>query len=83
MNKADLLNFCKLSIEETEIDCTEITEDTNFKSDLGFDSLQLTEFVMRVENEYGIEIPTSYLANVETVGDLIVSVMKMEGYDSL
>ena len=49
----------------------EITEDTNFKDDLGADSLDLFELVMAFEEEYGIEIPTEELEGIETVGDII------------
>lgn len=49
----------------------EITEDSNFKDDLGADSLDLFELVMALEEEYGIEIPSEDLENIATVGDVI------------
>jgi len=50
---------------------TEITETTSFKDDLGADSLDIFELVMALEEEYGIEIPSEDLENVNTVGDVI------------
>ena len=38
----------------------EITEETSFKDDLGADSLDLFELVMRCEEEYEIEFPSDF-----------------------
>ena len=48
-----------------------ITEETNFKDDLGADSLDLFELVMALEEEYSIEIPADDLTNLTTVGSVI------------
>ena len=48
-----------------------ITEDTSFKDDLGADSLDLFELIMGMEEEFGVEIPTDDLENIQTVGDVI------------
>lgn len=49
----------------------EITMDTNFKDDLGADSLDLFELVMALEEEYDVEIPSDDLTNINTVEDVI------------
>lgn len=49
----------------------EITEATSFKDDLGADSLDIFELVMALEEEFGVEIPSEDLENVQTVGDVI------------
>ena len=49
----------------------EITMDTNFKDDLGADSLDLSELVMALEEEYDVEIPSEDLTNINTVEDVI------------
>ena len=56
-----------------QFNCEEdsITEETNFKDDLGADSLDLFELVMALEEEYSIEIPADDLTNLTTVGDVI------------
>ena len=48
-----------------------ITEDTDFKDDLGADSLDLFEMVMALEEEYSIEIPADDLTEIHTVGDIL------------
>ena len=48
-----------------------ISEDTSFKDDLGADSLDLFELIMGMEEEFGVEIPTDDLENIQTVGDVI------------
>lgn len=50
---------------------TKITEETNFKDDLGADSLDLFELVMALEEEYNIEIDSNDLESMATVGDVI------------
>ena len=56
----------QLGVEEDQI-----TPDTSFKEDLGADSLDLFEMVMALEENYGIEIPTDDLGQLETVADVI------------
>lgn len=58
----------------------EITEASNFKEDLGADSLDLFELVMSMEEEFGVEIPSEDLENIATVGD-IIAYMKAKGVE--
>ena len=57
--------------EQLGVEEDEITLDTSFKEDLGADSLDLFEMVMALEENYGIEIPTDDLGQLETVADVI------------
>ncbi len=57
--------------EELNCDESEITAETNFKEDLGADSLDLFELVMALEEEYDIEIPAEELTELDTVGSVI------------
>ena len=61
----------KLVAENLGVDGADITEESSFKEDLGADSLYLFELVMALEDEYGIEIPTEYLEQIATVGDVM------------
>jgi acyl carrier protein len=47
-----------------------ISETSSFKEDLGVDSLDLFELVMELEEEFGIEIPSEDLENLNTIGDV-------------
>ena len=59
----------------------EITEETSFKDDLGADSLDLFELVMRCEEEYGIEFPSDDLENIKPVGD-VLNFIKAQGIEA-
>ena len=48
-----------------------ITEDTSFKDDLGADSLDLFEFVLAIEEQFDIELPSEELTELYTVGDFL------------
>ncbi len=58
------------------IEDTEITEETNFKDDLGVDSLDLLELVMAFEEEYNIELNPEELEDIQTVGDVMDFIKK-------
>ena len=57
--------------EQFNCEAESITEETNFKDDLGADSLDLFELVMGLEEEYSIEIPSEELEDIATVGDVM------------
>ena len=58
------------------IEDADITEDTNFKDDLGVDSLDLLELVMAFEEEYNIELNPEELEDIQTVGDVMEFIRK-------
>ena len=57
--------------EQLNLEGVTITEESSFKDDLKADSLDLFEMVMALEENYGIEIPTDDLGQLETVADVI------------
>ena len=67
--------------EQLNVNESEIKAESNFKDDLGADSLDLFELVMAFEEEYGIEIPSEDLEKISTVGD-IVEYMKSKGVEA-
>ena len=56
---------------ELGIETDDITLDTDFKEDLGADSLDLFELVINLEDEYNLEIPAEELEKISTVGQFI------------
>ena len=48
------------------------------KKDLGADSLDILQLLMRIEDEYGLVIPDQALAKFETVGDVVSYLEKLE-----
>ena len=59
--------FKKCAVDVLAVDATKITMEASFKDDLGSDSLDLVEFVMALEEEFGITVPESDLEGVDTV----------------
>lgn len=56
----------KLGVSEDKI-----TEKATFVNDLGADSLDVVEFVMEVESQFGITIPDEDAGKMATVGDAV------------
>ena len=48
-----------------------VTLDAQIKKDLGADSVDILQLLMRLEDDYGIVIPDQELAKSETVGDVV------------
>lgn len=48
-----------------------ITPASKIKRDLGADSIDILQLLMRIEDQYGIVIPDQALAKFETVGDVV------------
>jgi len=66
-----------LLVEKLECDASKI-ENTTILTDLGIDSLDITELVMDLETEFNVEIELS--ENIKTIADLAQAVeSKMEG----
>ena len=59
----------------------EVKAESNFKDDLGADSLDLFELVMSMEEEFGVEIPSEDLEKITTVGS-VIEYMKAKGVEA-
>ena len=59
----------KLGVEESQV-----TNDANFQTDLGADSLDTVEMIMEFEKEFNISIPDEDAQKIATVGDAIMYV---------
>ncbi|HNX00539.1 MAG TPA: acyl carrier protein [Candidatus Cloacimonadota bacterium] len=58
----------KIIMEELNVDEAQITMEANFIEDLGADSLDTVELVMKFEEEFGITIPDEDQDKLRTVG---------------
>ena len=67
--------------EQLDVEESQIEETTNFKEDLGVDSLDLFELVMALEEEYDVEIPSEDLEKLLTVGD-VMKYLKDKGVEA-
>lgn len=66
--------------EQLNVNEDEIKAESNFKDDLGADSLDLFELVMSLEEEYGVEIPSEDLEKIATVND-VMEYLKAKGVE--
>ncbi len=57
--------------EQLSISEDEISADSRIKEDLGADSLDVLQFLMAFEDEYGVTIPDEKLAEIQTVQNVI------------
>ena len=64
--------------KQLRLDAAKITLESQIKKDLGADSLDILQLLMRIEDQYGIVIPDKALATFTTVAD-VVNYMEQEG----
>ena len=64
--------------KQLRVDAATVTLDAQIKKDLGADSLDILQLLMRIEDQYGIVIPDKALATFNTVGD-VVTYLEQEG----
>ncbi len=55
----------------TKIDQDKIQLTTSFVDDLNLDSLDMVELMMKMEDEFGIEIPETDTEKLKTVKDVV------------
>lgn len=56
----------------------DLTDATSFATDLEWDSLTVMDFVAAIEDEFDIIITMNMQAEIETVGQLVDAVMKLQ-----
>ncbi|CAD2076858.1 acyl carrier protein [Phocicoccus pinnipedialis] len=76
-----MANFDKVKdiiVEKLGIDEDQVTKEASFKDDLGADSLDIAELVMELEDEFDMEIPDEEAEKINTVGDALDYIEKLE-----
>ena len=58
-------------VDKLVIDESEVTDSSNFMSDLGADSLDTVELIMEFEKEFDLQIPDDEAEKITTVGEAI------------
>ncbi len=61
----------RLAAEQVGADAAEITAATHLFHDLNFDSLDIVEFTMNIEEEFGVSVPDEAAQHVKTIGDAV------------
>ena len=62
---------------DLEVSVDEIATDTNLNTELPFDSLQLYEFVIDLEENFNIKLPDEMLDQMNTVDDIVNLIMRL------
>lgn len=66
-------------VEELDVDADSVTPEASFINDLGADSLDTVELVMRFEEEFSIEIPDEVAEQIDTVGKAVELISEKAG----
>ena len=65
--------------EQLDVEPAEVKPEASFVDDLGADSLDLTELIMAMEDEFGMEIDDEEAQKLRTVQDVITYVEGKKG----
>lgn len=80
MTEEEIFNKIKTLIADNfNVDQDKITENTNFTNDLDADSIDLVEFILQLEDEFGSEIPDDEAEKIKIVGDAVSYIKSHQG----
>ncbi|MBN1516694.1 acyl carrier protein [Candidatus Sumerlaeota bacterium] len=68
----------EIIVDELDVDEANVTADAKFQEDLGADSLDTVELVMKFEENFDVEIPDEDAEKIITVADA-VNYLKSKG----
>jgi acyl carrier protein len=57
--------------EELNIEPDELTMDTHITDDLNADSLDAMEVILKIEEEFDVEIPDDIVQTIQTIADVV------------
>ena len=61
----------KILAKQLRLDPAKVQPTSRIKEDLGADSLNILQLLMKIEDDYGIVIPDEKLATFDTVQDVV------------
>ena len=61
-----------------DIDPEKLNENTNIRSELGLNSLELVNIAVAIEDEFEVEIPDREVMNIETLADAVRIIEKYQ-----
>ena len=73
----EYLDFLYSALETQNRKDIELTEDTALVADMGLSSLEVMEFIEKIEDHFDISIPLNILPDVNTIGDLAGKVKEL------
>ena len=73
----EYLNFLYSALETHNKKSLTLTEETSLVADIGLSSLEVMEFIEKIEDHFDISIPLNILPDVNTIGDLASKVREL------
>ena len=73
----EYLDFMYSALEQLNKKDIELTETTDLVADIGLSSLEVMEFIEKIEDHFDISIPLNILPDVNTVGELARKVQEL------
>mgnify|MGYP001742758067 FL=1 len=71
MTEQQIFDRIVIIIQERQGEDFVVTENLSLKDDLDADSVDLMEFVLTIEDEFGIEISDEEIDNLQSVADVL------------
>lgn len=71
MTDKEIFNRVVTIIQERQGEDFVVTENLSLKDDLNADSVDLMEFILTIEDEFGIEISDEEIDNLNSVADVL------------
>ena len=76
INTNEIIELIKMEVDE-EFKDIEITEDTDLKEDLQFNSLNMLVIADELESEYNISLDYDQIKNIRTIKDIEQYIMQL------
>jgi acyl carrier protein len=69
MSQEQFTKFVAAAVKMLDVDADKVVRDARFKEDLEADSLDVVEFVMELEEVFGVTMPEEEYQDLKTVGE--------------
>ncbi len=73
----EYLDFLYTALQSQNKKNLVLSEDTALVADIGLSSLEVMEFIEKIEDHFDISIPLNILPDVNTIGDLASKVKEL------
>ncbi len=73
----EYLDFLYATLEQQNKNNLALSEETALVADMGLSSLEVMEFIEKIEDHFDISIPLNILPDVNTIGDLAAKVKEL------
>ena len=74
---SEYLSFLCSALESQNKTKLILSENTSLVADIGLSSLEVMEFIEKIEDHFDISIPLNILPDVNTIGDLATKVRQL------